>query len=412
MFGLSQKRCPGQDSPIAFFAVFMDAILAILAQASLQVSRGCLLLSGRLMGLKPLAPEARVRHVVIYRIGNIGDTVVALPALFYLRQRFSAAHITLITSAGTERLPGATEVLAPFEGLVDAIIPYQSGQLKSMRGLVAMREQVEATGGLVDLFVDLPVTMQDLKRGLQEQLLARVLDSRAVLGFELLLPPLFKTAWSRRYPARIERTSDWLLRVVNPQSDAVTARAAHIAPMPWQEWGLDAHRPLLAVNPGAKLAIKRWPPDAFARLLIGTLKESPRLQVAFIGNEEEELLNQRIVEAVREGLPGQAPTLVNLSGKLSIGNSWSLVSAAQAVLSNDTGTMHMAGLLNRPVFAPMSGQYPAPLWHPPGASLVAFRQAVPCSPCFRETCTLPEQICMTRIGAEDIQPALSQVLAD
>src|SRR5207253_1027870 len=107
-------------------------------------------------------------------------------------------------------------------------------------------------------------------------------------------------------------------------------------------------------------------------------------------------------------LPGK---VLNLAGQLNIGETWSLLHCATAVLSNDTGTMHMASLLHKTTFTPMSGQYPAPLWHPPGSGIRIFSQAVACAPCFKDRCPLPQQLCLTEIVPTRVADALCDYLA-
>ncbi len=392
----------------------MKRLKAYLGLIILGLSRGFVAANGGVLGLRKIdwAKADRVRHVVIYRVGNIGDTVVALPALFYLRQRFPQARLTLITSAGPAHLPGAPEVLAPFQGLVDQVISYQPAELKSRRGLQSMKLKVFQSGGPVDLFVDLPVTMQNIRRAMQEQLLAFTLKAKYVLGFDLLLPLWFRHAYARCFPRRIPRTSDWLLSLVNPTRQPVQARPAHLSAMRWAEWDLNPNEPILVVNAGSKLPIKRWSPDAYADLVAELMRSNPFLQVAFIGSEEEDPLNQRIIEAIMSKYPMVSVGITNLSGKLSLLDTWTLVNQARAVLTNDTGTMHIAGMLNKRIVTPMSGQYPAPLWHPPGRpdDFTPARHDVPCAPCFLDSCPLPDQLCMTRIAPIDLRQPLEALL--
>jgi heptosyltransferase-3 len=382
-----------------------ERIEAQVARYSLAAGR-CLLNTLARLRFRPLAGQA-VRHVVVYRVGNIGDTVVAIPALTALREAFPEAIITLLTSSGSSELPGAAMVLEVFPGLVNRIVSYLPSEIKTLTGLRRLRSEVTAIGG-VDLFVDLPVSMQTLRRGLQELFLAHWLGSRSALGFALLLPGVFKSAYCRRMPERIPRTADWLCSIV-VQSLGLPDR--EIDPLrffkpPHQlEWaGLerDPERPLLVVNAGAKLAIKRLPPAHFRETIRQLHAQVPGLQTVLVGSLEERGLNDEIA--------ADFPEVTNLAGQLSLSETWALLSQARLVLSNDTGTMHMAGLLQKPVFTPMGGQYPAPLWHPPGKHFIAFRHPVPCAPCFRDTCPLPEQNCLTAIPPETVASTIAKEL--
>jgi ADP-heptose:LPS heptosyltransferase len=224
----------------------------------------------------------------------------------------------------------------------------------------------------------------------------------------LLLPEVFKSAYCRQMPERIPRTADWLLSIVVqalsiPDREVDTLR--FFKPpiqLDWGGLGLDEGRPVLVVNAGAKLAIKRWPATHFKETLRQLSEQVPGLQTVLVGNAEERGLNDEIAA----NLPG----VVNLAGRLSLSETWALLSQAALVLSNDTGTMHMAGLLQKPVFSPMGGQYPAPLWHPPGKHFISCRHPVPCAPCFRDTCPLPEQSCLTEVTHAEVASGIASML--
>lgn len=378
-----------------------------LARYNLWDDRTALrLLSGLLFPRQIL--QNTVKHIVIYRVGNIGDTVVAIPAIIALREAFPEAHITLLTSAGQPNLPSAADVLSTFPKLVNRIIAYLPAEIKSIAGLQQLKSQVLADGS-VDLWVSLPVTMQTVFRGFREIGLARWLGSRRAIGFTLLLPEFFKTEYARNNQA-LPKTSDWLLSIVKSELKlpAITpnnlAHFESLCPNIMEQLKLEPSKPLLVVNAGAKLAIKRWPAASFQQTLTQVLEQSPTTQIVLLGSAAEQELNAEIASILKGNI-------LNLSGQLSLGETWSLLNHATAVLSNDTGTMHMAGLLQKTIFTPMGGQYPAPLWHPLGADITIFSFDVPCAPCFKEQCPLPQQLCLSEITSTQVAQALCAHLA-
>ena len=403
-----------------------------------------------------------VRHLVIYRVGNIGDTVVAIPAMAELRSAFPNAHITLLTSAGKADLPGAAEVLSAFPGVVNEIVSYYPAEMRSLKGLQQIKARLHAHAPhppQIDAWVSLPVTMQGIFRGYREVLLARLFGSRRATGFTVLLPEFFKRTYIKHHP--LPKTSDWLLTLVQRglkqwgieiygASYIASNRGAHPdlmrpekrsnvdanAPATMAETqsdtnllsqsgttgiarsnsnslsyfqsphsailsqqGIHPDQPILVVNAGAKLAIKRWPDSAFRAVLVQVQQAFPDIQIVLLGNTEEHTLNAEIAHDM-------GGNIFNLVGQLSLPETWSLIHQANAILSNDTGTMHMAGLLQKPTFTPMSGQYPAPLWHPPGPTIYIFEHPVPCAPCFKAKCPLPQQLCLTEIKPATLGDAL------
>jgi 3-deoxy-D-manno-octulosonic-acid transferase len=96
-----------------------------LGRYNIWDDRTALRLLSALLFPRNILPET-VRHIVIYRVGNIGDTVVAIPAMAALREAFPQAHITLLTSTGqsahcvfarrSEKHPWVTAVKIPSPG--------------------------------------------------------------------------------------------------------------------------------------------------------------------------------------------------------------------------------------------------------------------------------------------------------
>lgn len=386
-------------------------VRAFLAAGWLMVERGIIRVLQRLL-FPPLdaGRAENIRYIVVYRIGNIGDIALSVPALQTIRRHFPGAAITLLTSAGNAELPGAADVLEPLPPLVDRIVHYRPADLKSPAGLGDLKAQLLETAGSVDLFIDLPVSMQTFTRNLRELFFARQIGARYAIGFSQIFPPVFRHHYSRAFPDRIPKTADGLLVPL------VHAGMKPVKTLPvalndtWREkgevlaekLGLFADRPLMLVNAGAKLAIKRWPARSFARTIDRLTAEIPALQVLLLGNADERVLNRTILEAVANPEP-----VKNLAGELSLPETMTLFRRAQAVLSNDTGAMHLAGLFGVPATVPLGGQFPRPLWEPPGDSHRVVDRPMPCAPCFRDACPYVDTSCLSGIDVRRVVEPLA-----
>lgn len=258
-------------------------------------------------------------------------------------------------------------------------------------------------------------------------LLARWLGSRHAIGFTLLLPECFRTAYCQRFPERILKTSDWLCSLL--PFNAMTQENHHGSDRkPSRQWPVVSHddnawrsfwdvyqlnpvQPILAVNAGAKLDIKRWPAASFQEALQHIRLLYPTLQIVLLGQSSEHALNAEISQHI-EG------PILNAAGQFDFAQTWLLLSRATVVLSNDTGPMHMASLLGKPVITPMPGQFPAPLWHPVDgvfqedrtSHFIPLRHALSCAPCFYEQCPVPQQPCLTQIPAAAVANAVIEQL--
>lgn len=374
-------------------------MLASLASGLLWTERRVIaLLQGLLF--QPWNPRQNLKHIVIYRVGNLGDTVLALPALAAIRQRYPDAKLTLLTSPGSAQLVTAETVLDCFESLIDRSVSYIPAEIKSSAGLQNLKQELLKTGP-IDAFIGLPLSMQTFSRSIQELFFAKFIGAPIASGFGIIFPPVFKQAFCRTFPDRIPETHQWLLTQLTWEASPVTPS---LKPQPEFD---HVKKPFIAINPGAKLALKQWPRSFFIQTIKKIAAERPNLNFVLLGNPASEAdLIQSIVDACPE-LP-----IHNLCGHLTIADTFQLLPEASAVLTNDTGLLHMAGIANVPIIAPVSGQFPAHLWNPPNAhpKTQILRHDVPCAPCFRDECPYSDEPCLTSIRADRVLSAILSLL--
>jgi heptosyltransferase II len=137
--------------------------------------------------------------------------------------------------------------------------------------------------------------------------------------------------------------------------------------------------------PGAEYGpAKRWP---YFKALAEKL---PAVVVLGSGNDRE----------AAAGMAGH-----NLVGKTSLDEAIRLIAGAEAVVSNDSGLMHVAAALGRPLVALFGSSSPE---HTPPASDKArvLWLRLECSPCFERECPLGHFRCMKEIGVEQVLAAL------
>lgn len=159
-------------------------------------------------------------------------------------------------------------------------------------------------------------------------------------------------------------------------------------------FALDARVPLIAFCPGAEYGpAKRWPTEHFA-VLARLLRQSfPYAQIVVLGTQKDAALGQAIVE--------QANTVHDLCGQTALGEACSLISRAALVVSNDSGLMHVAAALRRPLVALFGSTDPR---HTPPLSETAQIQwlALECSPCFARECPLGHLKCLRELAPEKV----------
>lgn len=174
---------------------------------------------------------------------------------------------------------------------------------------------------------------------------------------------------------------------INPESRQA-ALSAH---------GLDLSRPVLAFCPGAEYGpAKRWPADHFAELGRRYLAEG--WQVWLFGSHKDAPIAAEI-NALSDGL------CVDLCGKTTLSEAIDLLSCADSVVCNDSGLMHLAAALGRPlaaVYGSSSAGHTPPL--SPKAKIVSLH--LECAPCFKRECPLGHTDCLNKLLPQQVADAL------
>ncbi len=185
------------------------------------------------------------------------------------------------------------------------------------------------------------------------------------------------------------------LRVARGQVDAVCGRL-----------GIAQDRPLVVFAPGAEFGMaKRWPPRHFAALADAIVANDAGAQIALLGSPKDaETCDQVLAHADKA-----ASHILNLAGQTRLDEAVALIARAAAVVANDSGLLHIASGLNRPVVALYGPTDPD---HAPPFSDIArsLSLRLECSPCRQRECPLGHHNCMERMGADMVWRELKQML--
>jgi len=152
----------------------------------------------------------------------------------------------------------------------------------------------------------------------------------------------------------------------------------------------------LVISPGAEYGpAKRWPAAYFAQLA----KDTPG-PVILIGSAKE--------AALCEGIAASFRHVVNLCGRTTLAQALTVVAGARAVVSNDSGLMHVAAALGVPQVAIFGSS--SPLHTPPlneRANVLWLH--LDCAPCYARECPLGHTRCLVDISVPMVQQALAEV---
>jgi heptosyltransferase-2 len=169
------------------------------------------------------------------------------------------------------------------------------------------------------------------------------------------------------------------------------------------ELGLRRDAKLVAFAPGAEFGpAKRWPAAHFAQLAQTVRAEHPNAQVVLLGSGKDKDVCDEIVAL--------APFVRSLAGMTSLWQAIGVIAASDAVVSNDSGLLHIASALNRPIVAIYGPTDPD---HAPPFSDVATSLSLrlECAPCRQRECPLGHHRCMRDLSVPMVWTPLRMVLA-
>ena len=165
--------------------------------------------------------------------------------------------------------------------------------------------------------------------------------------------------------------------------------------------GLDRCKPVVAFCPGAEYGpSKRWPAKHFAELARRLAARGDA--VWMIGSDGDRTIGEHIARE-SEG------AAINLCGKTDLASAIDLMSVADLVVSNDSGLMHVAAALAKPLVALYGSSSPE---HTPplvGSARIVRIEGLACSPCYKRECPLGHFRCMNELTPERVLAEIENI---
>jgi len=327
--------------------------------------------------LRALTAAGTPPRVLLIKMSSLGDLIHVLPTVEALK-RGLGCHLTWVVNA----------IYADFVRCcpaVDAVLPFDRQQ--PVRHLPGFLRGLRRKGYHLAL---------DLTGLLRSALIAWFASADVVLGasYEREGARLFYHA--RVGPRMLDRHA--ILQNLDAAAYLGIETDPGVFPLrfPAPATPLPAHRPLAVLIPGARWATKRWPVERFAAVAAGLLAEG--VHVLVVG------------EAAPGPDSGWPVGVQDLRGKTSLVELGAVLSRAHLIIANDTGPMHLAAALGRPVIALMGPTDPRRTG-PAGPGHRVLSGFPPCSPCFSRTCRNPDHLCcLTAVGPEAVLAAARGVL--
>lgn len=168
-----------------------------------------------------------------------------------------------------------------------------------------------------------------------------------------------------------------------------------------EQFGLLADRPAVAFMPGAEYGpAKQWPLPHYGELARSLVELGQQIWV--LGSAKDRAAGDEIARLGGKGV-------FNLCGSTQLADAVDLLDAAAAAVTNDSGLMHVAAALDKPLVAIYGSSTPH---HTPPLSDKAqsLYLGLDCSPCFQRVCPLGHTRCLNEIQPQQVLQALSRTL--
>jgi ADP-heptose:LPS heptosyltransferase len=333
------------------------------------------------------------RDVFVFRIGQLGDTLVALPAIQRIAERHAGARLWLITNAPAEAsFVSAWDVLQ-HAGLFRGVLFYDRHTPRALLRLVLRLRRAQAA---VVYYLSPPRSAARLRR--DRWFLRYACGVSRIAAMPEPRPLVLRDARGRlrvlpRESERLLRSVDPYGALPTPPSRRPTAAALRRADELLMGLG---ERPLIALGPGSKMPAKRWFLPRFSEVCRRTLAQNQRAVVLVLGGAEDRELGLALERELG------AERLRNLAGQTDIIESAAVLARCSLYVGNDTGTMHLAASMGVPCVAIFTSRDNRDTWSPWGEQHAVLRRELACSGCMLERCEREQMRCLDLISVEDV----------
>lgn len=322
----------------------------------------------------------RARDILAMRLDNIGDVIMAGPALRAIKANLPEARLTLMASpAGAqaaELLPWIDDVL-PWRVLWQDLGHLDFNPAREWELVTALRErrfdaaiiftsfsQTPHPAGFICYLAGIPLRLGESKETGEGALTGTLVAAPDELHQAERNLRLIESAGFRADDRRLA------IRIPEPARQSAMALLA--------ERGLFPGAPYLLLNPWASCPARTYHRDRFAEAA-SSLSGLTGWPVVVTGVAKDRTRSGPLLDAL-------GSRAVDLIGATSVPELAALVAGARLVLTNDTSAMHLADATGTPSVVLFSGTDYESQWRPRHSPSRLLRRETPCSPCYRFTC--------------------------
>ena len=343
--------------------------------------------------------------VLVYQIGQLGDTIVSIPALRALHHYLGQKALIMMMHDVIQRLV-TSEMALEGTALIDEFIPYSPEKSVRKKLLTMATLWRRIRNEHFDMVVSLLPSDRPRWSLLRDRAFFRSCGIRQFVGFRPYTAAEIQPRGLSGRPARTPHEA--ILRLRRLFADGIVESHDLFAePLLTvsreHQQAIDSWlavrrkhpgRPLIALCPGCKKAGNAWPKERFLEIA-RRLRSLEAFEIVIAGGPAE----RDLANYLTAGLAGQA---ISAAGCFSVAESAALFSRCDLLIGLDTGTSHLAAAVGVPCVVIQSANSFPGQWDPLGASHSVIRADVPCAACLHQVCPVAGHPCMQNISVDTV----------
>jgi heptosyltransferase III len=353
-------------------------------------------------------------RVLVFRIGQLGDMIVSLPAIWAVRRHWPQAKLTLLCDVHPgRRCVLGSDILGPtglFDNIEHYAVPSEGhGRARTFASRLQLLLRLRARR--FDALIYLAPSIRKPEQVRRDVAFFRAAGVGRIYGADHFPPvPIRRPGQPldmglSEADLLLERLGadgipvpghgEGLLNLVLGEAEAMAVARLRTTLSP------DGGRTWIGVGPGSKMPAKRWPLERFGEVAATLIARYDVWPVVF-GGPEDHADGEILLTRWRRGY--------NAAGALTARASSMALKQCALYLGNDTGTMHLAAAAGTPCVAVFSARDWPGAWYPYGVAKRVFRTSVDCEGCYLVECAERRSECLTRITVEEVVAGCERLL--
>lgn len=345
-----------------------------------------------------------IKSVLIYRLGSIGDTAVAIPALRTLANAFPEAKRILLTNIPVSGKAAPAEAVLESTGLIHEYISYPL-RMRNIGEFRTLRRRLR------ELKPDTVVYLADPRgsvKTFRDLMFFRSCGIKNIVGYPNGQEKNHKIISGSYFESEAARLARCVEDFGETRLDSGTAWNLEVRP----EERVDAYKAVFgkpAPAPGFfvfSTGTKRYFPNHWGldnwQQLLPRLVQRTGLTAVMVGSSEEKEEGQLLSIA--------EPSLINACGRLKPRQAAALMEGAAFFVGHDSGPMHLAASVGLSCVAVFSCLNPRGIWFPHGENHRILYPNGPCEACRSGACQYMNRGCIRQISTSQVLQAVESLL--